>query len=99
MRVAQAEWLRGLLGELVAGTLSGMDAWRHMHATGELPPEFLELEELAKRGWIDEPRDDGADSGQTSGPSKNDPGPRCCNTTDRGRNLTTGSAGNRRRQS
>lgn len=66
MRVAQAEWLRGLLGELVAGTLSGMDAWRHMHETGELPPEFVELEELAKRGWINEPRDDGADSGQTS---------------------------------
>ena len=66
MRVAQAEWLRGLLGELVAGTISGMDAWRHMHETGELPPEFVELEELAKRGWIDEPRDDGADSGQTS---------------------------------
>jgi DNA-binding PadR family transcriptional regulator len=65
MRVAQAEWLRGLLGELAAGTLSGMDAWRHMHETGELPPEFVELEELAKRGWIDEPRDD-ADSGQTS---------------------------------
>src|SRR5262249_42841220 len=66
MRVAQAEWLRGLLGELVTGTISGMDAWRRMHATGELPPEFVELEELAKRGWIDEPRDDGADSGQTS---------------------------------
>jgi DNA-binding PadR family transcriptional regulator len=66
MHVAQAEWLRGLLGELVAGTISGMDAWRHMHETGELPPEFVELEELAKRGWIDEPRPDDADSGQTS---------------------------------
>ena len=66
MRVAQAEWLRGLLGELVAGTISGMAAWRHMHETGELPAEFMELEELAKRGWIDEPRPDDADSGQTS---------------------------------
>jgi DNA-binding PadR family transcriptional regulator len=66
MRVAQAEWLRGLLGELVAGTLTGMDAWRYMHATGKLPPEFVELEELAKRGWSEEPRDDDADSGQTS---------------------------------
>lgn len=66
MCVAQAEWLRGLLGELVAGTISGMDAWRHMHETGEPPPEFVELEELAKRGWIDEPRDDDADSGQSS---------------------------------
>jgi DNA-binding PadR family transcriptional regulator len=66
MRVAQAEWLRGLLEELVAGTISGMDSWRHMHATGELPPEFVELEELAKRGWTDEPRGDDADSDQTS---------------------------------
>ena len=51
MRTAQADWLRGLLGELVAGTISGMDAWRHMHETGEMPPEFYELDELAKRGW------------------------------------------------
>ena len=51
MRTAQADWLRGLLGELVAGTISGMDAWRHMHETGEVPPEFYELDELAKRGW------------------------------------------------
>jgi DNA-binding PadR family transcriptional regulator len=53
MRVAQATWLRGLLGELVAGTISGMDGWRHMHETGAPPPEFLELDELAKRGWAD----------------------------------------------
>jgi DNA-binding PadR family transcriptional regulator len=66
MRVAQAEWLRRLLGELVTGTISGMDAWRHIHETGELPPEFVELEELAKRGWADEPRGDDADSDQTS---------------------------------
>jgi DNA-binding PadR family transcriptional regulator len=57
MRVAQAQWLRGLLTELVEGTISGMDAWRRMHETGELPPEFEELDELAKRGW-DETRQD-----------------------------------------
>ena len=51
MRIAQAGWLRGLLGELVAGTISGMDAWRHIHETGEIPPEFVELDDLAKRGW------------------------------------------------
>ena len=51
MRVAQAEWLRGLLVELVEGTISGMDGWRHMHATGKAPPQFEELDELAKRGW------------------------------------------------
>jgi DNA-binding PadR family transcriptional regulator len=66
MRVAQAGWLRGLLGELVAGTISGMDAWRHIHETGEMPPEFVELDELAKRGWVEEPRTDSADSNQDS---------------------------------
>lgn len=55
MRVAQAEWLRGLLGELVAGTIGGMDTWRRIHETGEMPPEMAELDELAKRGWPDEP--------------------------------------------
>lgn len=54
MRLAQAGWLRGLLGELVAGTISGMDAWRHLHETGEVSPEFAELDELAKRGWPEE---------------------------------------------
>jgi DNA-binding PadR family transcriptional regulator len=54
MRVAQAAWLRGLLGELVAGTISGMDAWRHLHETGEPAPEFAELDELARRGWPEE---------------------------------------------
>jgi DNA-binding PadR family transcriptional regulator len=55
MRVAQAEWLRGLLGELAAGTIGGMDTWRRIHETGEMPPEMAELDELAKRGWPDEP--------------------------------------------
>jgi DNA-binding PadR family transcriptional regulator len=55
MRVAQAEWLRGLLDELAAGTISGMDSWRRIHETGEMPPEFEELDELAKRGWPQEP--------------------------------------------
>jgi len=64
MRRAQAQWVRGLLGEFVAGTISGMDAWRRMHETGEMPPEFAELDELAKRGWDEEPRRDGADSDQ-----------------------------------
>ena len=43
MRVAQSQWLRGLLTELVEGTISGIDAWRRMHETGEIPPEFVEL--------------------------------------------------------
>ena len=64
MRLAQANWLRGLIGELVAGTISGMDGWRHLHETGEASPEFAELDELAKRGWIEEPRQQDADGGQ-----------------------------------
>ena len=55
MRVAQAQWLRGLLVELVEGTISGMDGWRHLHATGKAPSEFEELDELAKRGWPENP--------------------------------------------
>jgi DNA-binding PadR family transcriptional regulator len=58
MRVAQSRWLRGLLTELVEGTISGVDAWRRMHQTGETPPEFEELDELAKRGWGETPPGD-----------------------------------------
>ena len=64
MRVAQSQWLRGLLTELVEGTISGVDAWRRMHETGETPPEFDELDELAKRGW-DETPPGGVDDLQT----------------------------------
>jgi DNA-binding PadR family transcriptional regulator len=58
MRVAQSNWLRGLLTELVEGTISGMDSWRRIHETGEIPPEFQELDELAKRGWDETPPDE-----------------------------------------
>jgi DNA-binding PadR family transcriptional regulator len=51
MRAAQSQWLRGLLTELVEGTISGIDSWRRMRETGEVAPEFEELEEMAKRGW------------------------------------------------
>jgi DNA-binding PadR family transcriptional regulator len=54
MRVAQSQWLRGLLTELVEGTIGGMDSWRRMRETGEATPEFEALEEMeerAKRGW------------------------------------------------
>ena len=57
MRLAQAGWLRGLIRELVEGTISGMDAWRHIHETGEMPPEFEELDALAKRGWDESPEE------------------------------------------
>jgi DNA-binding PadR family transcriptional regulator len=55
MRLAQATWVRGLLRELVEGTLEGMDIWRRIHETGEMPPEMKELDDLAKRGWPETP--------------------------------------------
>jgi DNA-binding PadR family transcriptional regulator len=51
MGLAQADWLRGLLAELTAGTISGMDAWRHMRQTGQIPAEFAELDQQGLRGW------------------------------------------------
>lgn len=51
MRVAEANWVRGLLKEIAEGTISGLDAWRRGHETGQLPEEFAELDELAKQGW------------------------------------------------
>jgi DNA-binding PadR family transcriptional regulator len=66
MRMAQAGWLRGLIGEIVDGTLGGVDIWRRMHETGEMPAELKALDEQAMRGWDDEPRRDGADSDQDS---------------------------------
>lgn len=57
MRVAQSKWLRGLLTELVEGTIGGIDAWRRMRETGEVAPEFEALEEMAKRGWEETSQD------------------------------------------
>ena len=53
MRKAQAEWVRGLLGGITEGTLGGVDTWRKIHETGEIPPEVRELDDLARRGWDD----------------------------------------------
>jgi len=39
---AQAEWVRGFLEEIRKGSLPGVDGWRHLHETGELPPEFTQ---------------------------------------------------------
>ena len=66
MRVAQASWLRGLIGEIVDGTLGGVDVWRRMHETGEVPAELKELDERAMRGWGDEPGREGTASDQDS---------------------------------
>ena len=57
MRLAQAKWVRGVLKEMVEGTIDGMETWRQIHETGEIPPEMKELDDLAKRGWPEEPDD------------------------------------------
>jgi DNA-binding PadR family transcriptional regulator len=62
MRLAEAGWVRGLLAEIVDGSiaderLGGMDAWRHFAETGEIPPMVRELDERARRGWPEEEED------------------------------------------
>jgi DNA-binding PadR family transcriptional regulator len=44
-RRAEAEWVRALLKEFTDGTFPGIDAWRHFHATGQVPDEVLALME------------------------------------------------------
>jgi DNA-binding PadR family transcriptional regulator len=51
MRMAEAGWVRGLIGEIVEGTIAGLDAWRRIRETGEIPQEYLDMDEQAKRGW------------------------------------------------
>lgn len=51
MRIAEAGWVRGLLAEMASGTLGDLDLWRRILKTGEMPPELLELDERARKGW------------------------------------------------
>jgi DNA-binding PadR family transcriptional regulator len=44
-RRAEEEWVRGLLKEFTGGTFPGLEAWRHFHATGEVPEEVQALME------------------------------------------------------
>ena len=50
LRLAEAEWVRGLLKELTDGTFPGISAWRHFHATGQLPDDVLALVKLQGEG-------------------------------------------------
>ena len=45
MMRAEAAWIRSLLADLDAGRLSGADAWRHYHESGELPTTWTEPDE------------------------------------------------------
>jgi DNA-binding PadR family transcriptional regulator len=49
-RRAEAEWVRGLLKEFTDGTFPGINAWRHFHATGEIPQDVLALVEGQREG-------------------------------------------------
>jgi len=51
MRLAEATWVRRLLGEIADGIIGDLDVWRRMHKTGEVPPDIAELDEQARRGW------------------------------------------------
>ncbi|NGO78184.1 PadR family transcriptional regulator [Streptomyces sp. YC504] len=42
---AQIAWLRGFVAEVEDGSLEGVAGWRSWHETGEIPEEFLDLEE------------------------------------------------------
>lgn len=52
-RRAEAEWVRGLLKEFTDGTFPGLNAWRHFHATGEIPEDVLALIEGQREGAPD----------------------------------------------
>ena len=52
-RRAEAEWVRGLLKEFTDGTFPGINAWRHFHATGEIPEDVLALVEGQRKGAPD----------------------------------------------
>ena len=68
MRVAEANWVRGLLREIVEGTISGIDAWRQMHETGQPPEEFVELDELGEEGMAAREGDEPATTHNTNDP-------------------------------
>ena len=55
MRVAEADWVRGLIGEIAGGAIPGIDEWRRFAETGKIPQEMRELDERARRGWPEEP--------------------------------------------
>ncbi|MFC8078663.1 PadR family transcriptional regulator [Streptomyces sp. NPDC057307] len=44
MMAAQADWIRGFLREIADGSLTGLDGWRQLHASGVMPAEWQELE-------------------------------------------------------
>jgi len=50
LKEAEAAWIRGLLAELTSGEYPGLDAWRQVHETGEMPAELTALAERSRSG-------------------------------------------------
>jgi DNA-binding PadR family transcriptional regulator len=48
MREAELTWVQQLASELEAGTLEGLDGWRHVYETGELPTWDVDVAALEK---------------------------------------------------
>jgi DNA-binding PadR family transcriptional regulator len=48
LREAELSWVRGVAGELEAGTLEGQDGWRHIYETGEIPAWDIDVAALEK---------------------------------------------------
>jgi DNA-binding PadR family transcriptional regulator len=48
LRETELSWVRDLAGELEAGTLDGLDVWRHVLETGEQPTWDLDVSALQK---------------------------------------------------
>ncbi|NUT34872.1 MAG: PadR family transcriptional regulator [Hamadaea sp.] len=50
VRQAEADWVRGLLGEIADGSLPGLELWRGWHASGADPAELPRLMEALLEG-------------------------------------------------
>jgi DNA-binding PadR family transcriptional regulator len=48
LRETELSWVRDLAGELEAGTLEGLDGWRHVYETGELPTWDVDVAALER---------------------------------------------------
>jgi DNA-binding PadR family transcriptional regulator len=54
MRLAEAGWVRGVLGEMASGGLGDLDIWRRLLKTGEVPQELRDLDEETRREWAEQ---------------------------------------------
>ena len=53
LRQTELSWVRDLAGQIESGTLEGLDGWRHVRETGELPTwdiDVAALEQLREAG-------------------------------------------------